>query len=87
MKNIIVSDIIYKTLFYTKNKEMVAIFVINLKCLKKEMVFFSFILDIQNAQDLTNFVNGLFEQMNSRFQEMSSSIVNRYKLFNLYQNR
>ena len=35
MKNIIVSDIIYKTLFYTKNKEMVAIFVINLKSMYK----------------------------------------------------
>jgi heat shock factor-binding protein 1 len=33
--------------------------------------------DIQSAQDLTNFVKNLLDQMNDRFKNMTDSIVQR----------
>jgi heat shock factor-binding protein 1 len=36
-----------------------------------------FIPEIQSAQDLTNFVKNLLDQMNDRFKNMTDSIVTR----------
>ena len=37
--------------------------------------------DVQNAQELTEFVKGLLNQMNERFKTMTDSIVGRYKYY------
>ena len=37
--------------------------------------------DVQNAQELTEFVKGLLNQMNERFKTMTDSIVGRYIIF------
>ena len=34
--------------------------------------------DVQNSQELTEFVKGLLNQMNERFKTMTDSIVGRY---------
>ena len=34
--------------------------------------------DVQNSQELTEFVKGLLNQMNERFKTMADSIVGRY---------
>lgn len=37
----------------------------------------SFNIEVQSAAELTNFVKGLLDQMNDRFQKMSNNIVDR----------
>lgn len=33
--------------------------------------------DIQSAQELTNFVKGLLDQMNDRFKHMTDNVITR----------
>lgn len=39
-------------------------------------IFFYF-LEVQSAQELTQFVKGLLDQMNERFKTMTDSIIGR----------
>jgi transcriptional regulator of NAD metabolism len=35
-------------------------------------------IEIQSAQDLTNFVKNLLDQMNDKFKNLSDNIITRY---------